>query len=716
MKKFIFLIFTVLLALLIVDKASFDQRLYWNFGAHSSVTFPAKAQSDQILLHTDEDLVPFEIRGVNLNSSLPGHWSTDFVIDKKTYLRWFDMIQEMGANTIRVHTVQTALFYDALLEFNQTHTEPLYLLQGVWVNDYVQKSHRNAWDSDIYEAFSQNCRDAVDAIHGKRMIRLNTGSGYGHYHSDVSPWTIGYILGPEWEPDVIVFTNEQCADQPAFASYHGEYLSTTEDASPFEAMLAAVGDRMIEYETMRFQQQRPIAFCNSVLTDPFCYPTIIAQHFSKYAQLDTEHIQAQNSFPAGLFAAYHVYPGYPNYLRYMDDWTSLGIQDSSGFLDSKGNLNTYRAYLSLLTNHHTVPVIIAEYGASTSRGRANDSQYTTALTEQEQGQMLVQCYDDIHAVGCAGSCVSTWQDEWYKRTWNTMYSVDLSRTPYWSDTQTYGQFFGLLAMDPGKDASICVVDGCSDEWSTEDLISENDIGQLYMKYDARHLYLMIRQDGMDLSRSPLYIPFDITPKSGSYFCESNELRFDRPVDFLLVLNGIDQTRLLVQQRYEALRSTYAKNVYGIDAYITDNIPDVDTPVFVPIYMMLMQRPTPPSDIWVPADVYETGKLTYGNTDPQSPNYNSLADFYCGNDVVEIRIPWQMLNFLDPSLMEVHDDYYSGHYGVERLPINNISLGLTDGSTFRAELVTVPMSGWGESPDYHERLKPAYYMLKQRWEA
>ena len=51
------------------------------------------------------------------------------------------------------------------------------------------------------------------------------------------------------------------------------------------------------------------------------------------------------------------------------------------------------------------------------------------MNEQEQGQALIDCYEDIMDAGCAGSCVFTWQDEWFKRTWNTMHAVDLDNTP-----------------------------------------------------------------------------------------------------------------------------------------------------------------------------------------------------------------------------------------------------------------------------------------------
>ena len=58
-----------------------------------------------ILVDQGQGLAPFEIRGVNLGSGIPGHFATDYAIDKETYLRWFEEIQAMGANCIRVYTL-----------------------------------------------------------------------------------------------------------------------------------------------------------------------------------------------------------------------------------------------------------------------------------------------------------------------------------------------------------------------------------------------------------------------------------------------------------------------------------------------------------------------------------------------------------------------------------------------------------------------------------
>ena len=83
---------------------------------------------------------------------------------------------------------------------------------------------------------------------------------------------------------------------------------------------------------------------------------------------------------------------------------------------------------------------------------------------------LIHIY--IRRAGCAGCVIFSWQDEWFKRTWNTMANVDLSKTAYWSDFQTNEQFFGLMAFDPGEKRSVCYTDGDVGEWTQDDLLTD----------------------------------------------------------------------------------------------------------------------------------------------------------------------------------------------------------------------------------------------------
>ena len=742
MKKFMIVFSVLLLALLGYDLLRF--RLGFSFGLFQEGEPTAFMTTDAEAIYMDRGAgpEPFTVRGVNLGVGIPGKWATDYAIDKETYLRWFSQMQEMGANTVRVYITLQDDFYNAFYEYNTAREaageEPLWLLHGVWVNDYVQNSHRDAYHRDFLEAFVRDGRTMVDVIHGNKRISLGRGTGSGFYRRDVSRWVLGYILGVEWEDVTVAYTDHK---YPRLEPYRGTYLSASDDATAFEAMLAQAGDRIIAYETRRYKQQRLVAFSNWPTTDPFLYPEDITTFFMKCAQVDVEHIVTEPAFVSGQFASYHVYPYYPDYLNYILNpaererspvWdgkavlsrvetgpgTPIGaVLEQEDYYGPEGGVNTYLAYLRALRRHHTMPVVISEFGVSTGRGMAQRDQNTRRnqghMSEQEQGQALEECWEDIMTAGCAGGCVFTWQDEWFKRTWNTMHAVDLQRTPYWSDYQTNEQYFGLLSFDPGREESVCYVDGDLSEWTEEDKLLDEGGRALSMKYDERFVYLLLYEEGFSQGEKRLYIPIDVTPNSGSTWHRDSGIAFDRPADFLLCIDGRENSRLLVQERYEVLRAMFYHETHDQDAYLDP--PDADSPVFRDIRLMLQTATPLLTGNWqASAETYETGLLTYGNANPRAADFNSLADFIFAGDSVELKLPWQLLNFADPSRMAVHDDYYV-HYGVETISVDSIWLGLTDGAGGgRTALAEAPLKGWGNRVSYHERRKAAYYALQRLW--
>ena len=721
MKKYIITVVSIILVLLVFDWLYFYEGMYFDFGKEKPTEYFMKVDGEEIYMKNGDTFTPYEIRGVNLGSGLPGEWATSFAIDKETYLRWFGYIQEMGANTIRVYTIQSDTFYDAFYEYNKDNKNPLYMLHGVWVNDYVLNSHRDAYSKDFYDTFLEHSKIMVDVIHGNRKLNLGrvASAGHGTYKKDISDWVIGYILGVEWDDSTASYTDDLYKDKEGYSSYSGKYMYTSPEATPFETMLTMVGDKTIEYETKRYGEQRLLAFSNWPTTDPFEYPKIITDFFMKCAQVDVEHIKTTDAFLSGQFVSYHVYPYYPYYLSFAEDWSVFGIESKDSFRDEQGRVNAYRAYLTMLNNHHTMPVVISEFGVSTGRGMAQVDKDTGRnqgnTSEQAQGQALVDCWEDIKTSGCNGGCVFTWQDEWFKRTWNTMHAVNLTRTAYWSDYQTNEQYFGLLSFDPGKEKSVCYVDGDVSEWTEKDMVQSGNT-ELSVKYDEKFMYFLVKKDGLDFENETLYIPLDITPKTGSNYCKNFDVKFDRDADFVIVLDGKDNSRIMVQERYDALRSTYSKDIYKFDTYLKNNIPEKKSPKFVTIELILRTAiALSPETKETVAESYETGKLLYGNANPKSKEFNSLADFCSIGDYIEIKLPWQLMNFADPSKMEIHDDYYDGNYGIEYIGIDKIYAGIGMGDK-RIELDEIKLQGWGNRVTYHERLKSSYYIMQDLWKA
>ncbi len=753
MKKFIIAVSVILVVFLLFNTLYYEFGIYIDFNPDAPVTSFVKVEGESIKMRRGDNWEDFTVKGVNMGSGMPGEWTNDFKIEEDTYYRWFGLMQEMGANTLRIYAIQAPDFYKAFYRYNtecqQQNKEPLWLIHGLWVNDYVQHSRLDAYSNEFIDTFITDCRSLVDVIHGRKTISLGrmASAGSGNYRKDISPWVIGYILGVEWERDVVIYTNQMYEEM---TPYNGTYMCGAENARPVENLLAEVGDKLLAYESDKYKTQKLIAFSNWPTTDPFKYSASVTKKNGKTAYVDVERVITTDKCISGQFASYHIYPYFPDYFDtayeeklFLENGGSFEISDNNfkyleykleitdaadvtdyfteeDYYDDKGRLNTYYTYLKAINNFHSMPVVVSEFGVSTGRGIARKDKNTGRsqghMSEQEQGLALIDCWEDVINAGSAGGCVFSWQDEWFKRTWNTKPLVNLNRTVYWSDYQTNEQFFGLLTFDTGKEKSVCYVDGDTSEWSEEDIVTKNETNSLSVKYDEKFIYLMIQKKDLDFENEALYIPFDITPKTGSTYCQNNGLKFERECDFLLTVNGSRNSRLSVQQRYEALRSTFADSAYKINAFEKGNVPDKNTPVFVDIDMMLqtISKVGDHSGTTYP-EVFETGVLTYGNANPESDEFNSLSDFMHSGDCVEIRLPWLLFNFSDPSKMEIHDDYYDGNYGVAYINIDEMFVGLSVGNTeTRIMMEGVSLKGWGNNPTYHERLKESYYMMKELW--
>lgn len=702
MKKFLAVSLIVLAVAVTFDILYFELGIFPDFSSSKPLTTFVTTKDKDILLNAGDGYKKFEIKGVDLGSGVPGEFATAYAIDKKTYLRWFKYIQDMGANTIRVYTMLNDDFYNAFYEFNKDNKEPLYLIQGLWVNDYTQYSRLDAYAPQFREQFLKDSRKIVDIIHGKRQITLGSEAGTGFYFKDISSWVLGYILGVEWEDVTVAYTDDIRSNHK---SYQGKYMKTTKEATSFEVMLAEVGDKIIDYETKRYGSQRLVAFSNWPTTDPFDYPKEVAEYFKKIAKIDVEHIKTTNKFKAGHFASYHIYPYYPDYLNYVEEYND--------YKDEDGVKNTYQAYLKKINEHHKIPVVVSEFGVPSSRGMAQKDQNTSRsqgrLNEKEQGDAIVKSYHDIKAAGINNSIIFSWQDEWFKRTWNTMHAVNLLRTPYWSDAQTNEQHFGLLTFDPGREKSICYVDGKTNEWKKEDKVLEQNGYSLSTKYDEKFIYFYVNKK--DYAGQKIYIPIDTTPKSGSKRSDSQKIDFSREADFLIEIDGKSNSRVYVQERYNTLFTMFGYEINDVNSYI--HPPQKNSSKFQYINLML-QTATPllAHNKSEHAEIYETGKLRYGNGNPSSEEFDSLADYIINEDTIEIRIPWGLLNFSDPSNMRIHDDYYE-HYGVEDIKINKMYIGVGDGSQ-KIEMEDVKLKGWKNNVTYHERLKESYYMVQEMW--
>lgn len=702
MKKFAISVVLIFLGAVSFLYAFYFKGYYIDFNSSDPIQIYAKVEGKNIFIKNKEnEYKDFIIKGVNLSSSIAGNYATDYAIDYDTYLRWFKLIQEMGSNTIRTYTIYDDTFYNAFYDYNKNNENPLYLLQGIQVSDYANNSSIDAYGKGFYDELKQDSIDVVDVIHGRKIISSNNMKGSGKYTKDISPWLLGYIIGNEWNSGTIEYTN-----QGDYATkYTGKYFKTTSDATAFEAMLAKIMDEMINYESSKYKTQSLITFSASPEIDPFEYDSYYAKQLGKYTMVDAEHIQSTENLLSGYFVSYQLYEYCPNFSDYFSEIQKKNLTDILNNLDKS---TYYYGYTQLLQEYHTMPVVISSFGYSSSRG---SDQVEGPLNEKQQGERIISTYQDIIDDGCKGAFIDSWQDIWANNMWNTSYSVMQKETYRWNDVQSESTGYGLMGFRSNE----IYIDGDQSDWPSKQMIINNDDIKLSSFYDEIGIYLFVEKDGLTKDQE-LFIPIDTTNKSGSKVYKDKNLLFERASDFLLHLQG-KESRILVHSRYESLRANYFYETNREDPFI--NYPDKYDNNFVHINMIarnqnLINPSMNDEQIYQSKifDVYETGKLKEGNQNPNSENTNSLADFKFGKNCVEIRIPWQLINFSNPFDLMIHDDYYE-NYGVEHMPVSQIYLGLgmENDSVIKMNKMELKKV---DTLEYDEYLKKSYYIVKEGW--
>ena len=670
-----------------------------------NVSYRFKAEGDYFSVYRNGEWKQLFMNGVNIGASEPALFPGDLTISYETYLRWFENISKMNCNCIRVYTTMRPQFYLALKDFNSTAENPIYLFQGIWVNedDIERLGDVYAENEKILTDFKQDAITITDVIHGNAVVPESPGKASGTYRADVSNWLAGWIIGIEWNPNLVNNTDEQ---HPDMREHDGDYLYT-QSATPFEAFLCRAGDALIAHETETYQFQAPLAFTNWITTDPLSHPN--EPHFDEdKATVNIEDVKFRN-FAPGMFASYHIYPYYPDSLNYQEDYLLN--------LDETGKVDTYSAYLKDLKLVHTLPILVAEFGIPTSRGMGHESVmgYNQGrVDENAQGAMLTDMIDSIHDTGYAGGLVFTWQDEWFKRTWNNVMFDIADRRPFWSNIQTTEQCFGLMAFDPGETHTLCYPDGDVSDWASVEPTVTTEQGELYVQSDEHYLYLLVKAKDYDFNNDTLYIPINTIPEQGNTKIKDKSVRFDDGADFLISLHGASDSHIYVDRYYDAF------NYYFVDSRMLSDYPllkdaDVkDSGIFDEMLMCYGYHLTVGgTGAEVPDKAYETGKLQYGNANPDSEEYASLSDFCYSNGGVEIRIPWQLLNVMDPSSKQqmadfnetqviTPQDYESFDFGFGYAK-GSESLSISFGGSYSYE-------EWN-MPEWHERLKPAYYELQ-----
>lgn len=679
-------------------------------------------------------------KGMNLGATLPGHAPGELAPTKDDYLRWFPQMKEMNVEVLRVYTILNPEFYEALREFNSTREEPLWLIQGIWSPEEELTGEdlegRDAYDEEITNIFRGEIRDAVNVVHGDADIPERPGHASGRFRADVSEYMLGWIVGTEWFPPAVQATDRANA---GMEPYVGEYFRATEDATPFESWSASMLDKLAR-EEMKYGWQHPVALSNWPTTDPLSHPDE-ANEQEDLVSVDPMNIEPTPEWRAGYFASYHVYPAFPDFMRYERKYRD--------YVTPEGEKDPYAGYLNALRAYHEgIPLVVAEYGTSSARGMAHRGALGRDQgrhTEEEQGRINADLLDRIHDEGLNGAILFSWQDEWFKFAWNTGELEVPDRRPMWLNRMTNEQNYGVMATEPGESAEKAIYpDGETDDWERRrtggtgvggffERVSDRILGgpagitetryenfDLSVTHDEAYLHLLLKKrDGeWSFPEDEVNVGFGTLTGGSASADAAPGLAFgEGGIQSLLNIKDRKDARMLINSAYDPHTWLYGDQLdYMPDPVIED---DPRAGVFLP-WRLALNRPLelPRSGRRIPFEDYEAGVMRYGVGDPSEPEFDSLSDWYVGGDVLEVRIPWTLLGFTDPSTLKVWDYPYAAD-GIKSSEVDGVRIypdtrpaGATAEETI--EPFGYTWDGW-EEPTYHERKKQSYNILREAFE-
>lgn len=614
-----------------------------NFTISLKDILPYRTSGNFIAMKAESGYRPLILKGINLGACPPGTFPGEiaYSISPAMYETWIKRIGESGFNCIRIYTLHPPVFYEKLANYNNSHPEaPILLFQGIWLDEVEDGSQSQLDLFNRITSFRAGIEEVIDCIHGRKRISFRPGRAYGFYDTDVSQWTAAFIIGREIAPDEVISTNQLHSSSSSFS---GTSFSIT-GGSATEVFVTRMLDAAADYENRTYNMRRPLSISSWPTLDPLNHPTE-TQTQEDIASFNIMKIAGKDQ-NAGIFATYHAYPYYPNFISQEPSYRS--------FSDAAGP-NSYLGYITALKSHYSaIPLVIGEFGVPSSWGSAHESFSNMAhggYSEVQQGEKNMRMMHNILDAGCAGGFMFAWMDEWFKPTWIVGYleafglksgnSVIPTRQ-LWHNLASPEQNFGLLSFDEVNPMPFVA-------YQTSN--PTGPVRKIEATHDNSFFFLNIETSQPITAGDTVITALDTYRQgTGESRLPNGKLLSNRSEFSLVFVAGKDTSLLQVTEAYDMKGFTPRFNFTAplkqkFKSTVSDGAPWNTVEWINDQYTKTSQFP---------------GKLPAENR--SSFSEGGRAGVAWSGSVIRIRIPWTLINYYDPTQMNVIDGASSSDGG------------------------------------------------------
>jgi hypothetical protein len=397
--------------------------------------------------------------------------------------------------------------------------------------------------------------------------------------------------------------------------YTGEYISSAGGAA--EGLAAMLCDYTYAYQQKRYGYLSPVGAKGRVALVP-----VLPWSPTGGATFNPDTLKASEKAQGSFFVSYALQPD--DDALVSDKAKYADYKDKSGSLPYGGYLKTF---LKAQTHH---PVLIDQFGISTNTNAFDQDTSLNGLSEAKQGEALVRMLGAIRDTGCLGGLISDYNDNWSKCSDALKaYTLPLSDNILWQNTLDPAQTMGVVAMEPAKPAEV--------DMSIQDT---ERMREMQISHDAAYVYISVMFDGeIDYDKEQLIIGLD------TYQRNNGEYLYD-PAYFATSLSGMEYVIKFESKNSAAL--------YVVPTYNREKGKFSSKESYKGKYDHVCQ-------------------LVYGSF------VSAGNSFYQAGSTIHIRIPWNLLNFTDPSkLMVINDTRSSSEIAKDAFGLKTTS---TDGIIF-----------------------------------